>query len=215
MRASARDLYKLGLPDLHHARPRHPAGGRAGARGPARGHRERRRRQVRWPSYRQYLDARADTPTTAAGRPRPICRALVVTLDAKTGNIRAMVGGRDFEDSKFNRATQALRQPGSTFKPIVYAAAVEAGYPLSHVMVDDPLTVEIATDTSALGPAELRSRVRRADDAPARALHVAQHHRHQAGHGAGRAGGDQRGHQVRAHDAGCRRIRRSTSARRT
>jgi len=46
----------------------------------------------------------------------------VVTLDAKTGNIRAMVGGRDFEDSKFNRATQALRQPGSTFKPIVYAA---------------------------------------------------------------------------------------------
>ena len=64
----------------------------------------------------------------------------MVTLDAKTGNIRAMVGGRDFEDSKFNRATQALRQPGSTFKPIVYAAAVEAGYPLSHVMVDDPLT---------------------------------------------------------------------------
>ena len=54
-----------------------------------------------------------------------------------------MVGGRDFEDSKFNRATQALRQPGSTFKPIVYAAAVEAGYPLSHVMVDDPLSVEL------------------------------------------------------------------------
>jgi membrane carboxypeptidase/penicillin-binding protein len=54
-----------------------------------------------------------------------------------------MVGGRDFEDSKFNRATQALRQPGSTFKPIVYSAAVEAGYPLSHVMVDDPLSVEL------------------------------------------------------------------------
>jgi membrane carboxypeptidase/penicillin-binding protein len=53
------------------------------------------------------------------------------------------VGGRDFDDSKFNRATQALRQPGSTFKPIVYAAAVEAGYPLSHVMVDDPLTVDL------------------------------------------------------------------------
>jgi membrane carboxypeptidase/penicillin-binding protein len=54
-----------------------------------------------------------------------------------------MVGGRDFEDSKFNRATQALRQPGSTFKPVVYSAAVEAGYPLSHVMVDDPLSVEL------------------------------------------------------------------------
>ena len=55
---------------------------------------------------------------------------------------------------------------------------------------------------AALGAAELRSRVRRADDAAARALHVAQHHRHQAGHGAGRGGGDQRGHQVRHHDAG-------------
>ncbi len=76
----------------------------------------------------------------------------MVTLEAKTGYIRAMVGGRDFEDSKFNRATQALRQPGSTFKPIVYAAAVEAGYPLSHVMVDDPLTVEIATDTTPWAP---------------------------------------------------------------
>ena len=56
----------------------------------------------------------------------------MVTLEAKTGYIRAMVGGRDFDDSKFNRATQALRQPGSTFKPFVYTAAVEAGYPLSH-----------------------------------------------------------------------------------
>ena len=82
----------------------------------------------------------------------PYLQGLVVTLDAKTGNIRAMVGGRDFEDSKFNRATQALRQPGSTFKPIVYAAAVEAGYPLSHVMVDDPLTVEMATDTVPWAP---------------------------------------------------------------
>jgi penicillin-binding protein 1A len=82
----------------------------------------------------------------------PYLQGLVVTLDAKTGNIRAMVGGRDFEDSKFNRATQAFRQPGSTFKPIVYAAAVEAGYPLSHVMVDDPLTVEMATDTLPWAP---------------------------------------------------------------
>ncbi|MGN6392906.1 MAG: penicillin-binding transpeptidase domain-containing protein [Gemmatimonadales bacterium] len=76
----------------------------------------------------------------------------MVSLDAKTGDIRAMVGGRDFEDSKFNRATQALRQPGSTFKPIVYSAALEAGYPLSHVMVDDPLTVEIATDEAPWAP---------------------------------------------------------------
>ena len=48
-----------------------------------------------------------------------------------------MVGGRDFEDCKFNRATQALRQAGSTFKPFVYAAAIRAGYPLADVMDDE------------------------------------------------------------------------------
>src|SRR5690348_5129718 len=105
-----------------------------------------------WPTYRQYLDSRADTPDDGSRTTTPYLQGLVVTLDAKTGDIRAMVGGRDFEDSKFNRATQALRQPGSTFKPIVYAAALEAGYPLSHVMVDDPLTVEIATDEAPWAP---------------------------------------------------------------
>jgi penicillin-binding protein 1A len=105
-----------------------------------------------WPTYRQYLDARADTPDDGSRTTTPYLQGLVVTLDAKTGNIRAMVGGRDFEDSKFNRATQALRQPGSTFKPIVYSAAVEAGYPLSHVMVDDPLTVEMVNDSAPWAP---------------------------------------------------------------
>jgi penicillin-binding protein 1A len=105
-----------------------------------------------WPTYRQYLDSRPDTPDDGSRTNTPYLQGLVVTLDAKTGNIRAMVGGRDFEDSKFNRATQARRQPGSTFKPIVYAAALEAGYPLSHVMVDDPLTVEIATDEAPWAP---------------------------------------------------------------
>ena len=63
-----------------------------------------------------------------------------------------MVGGRDFGDSKFNRATQALRQPGSTFKPIVFSAAIEAGYPLSHVMVDDSLSLHRSSPTSRPGP---------------------------------------------------------------
>jgi penicillin-binding protein 1A len=93
-------------------------------------------------TYRQYLESRTDNEDNNRTT-TPYLQGLVVSLEAKTGYIRAMVGGRDFEDSKFNRATQALRQPGSTFKPIVYAAAVEAGYPLSHVMVDDPLSVEI------------------------------------------------------------------------
>jgi penicillin-binding protein 1A len=93
-------------------------------------------------TYRQYLDSRSDNEDNNRTT-TPYLQGLIVTLEAKTGYIRAMVGGRDFEDSKFNRATQALRQPGSTFKPIVYATAVEAGYPLSHVMVDDPLSVEL------------------------------------------------------------------------
>ena len=94
-------------------------------------------------TYRQYLESRSDNSEDNSRTTTPYLQGLLVTLEAKTGYIRAMIGGRDFEDSKFNRATQALRQPGSTFKPIVYAAAVEAGYPLSHVMVDDPLSVEL------------------------------------------------------------------------
>ncbi|MDF3052220.1 MAG: penicillin-binding protein family [Geminicoccaceae bacterium] len=94
-------------------------------------------------TYRQYMDSRSDNSEDNSRTTTPYLQGLAVTLEAKTGYIRAMVGGRDFEDSKFNRATQALRQPGSTFKPIVFSAAVEAGYPLSHVMVDDPLSVEL------------------------------------------------------------------------
>jgi len=98
-------------------------------------------------TYRQYMDSRSDNSENNTRTTTPYLQGLAVTIEAKTGYIRAMVGGRDFEDSKFNRATQALRQPGSTFKPIVYAAAVEAGYPLSHVMVDDPLSVELGDPT--------------------------------------------------------------------
>ena len=49
-------------------------------------------------------------------------------MDPATGHVRAMVGGRDFDESSFNRAVQARRQPGSAFKPFVYAAALEAGF---------------------------------------------------------------------------------------
>ena len=103
------------------------------------------------PTYRQYQDSRADNPDDGRRTTTPYLQGLVVTLEAKTGYIRAMVGGRDFDDSKFNRATQALRQPGSTFKPFVYAAALEAGYPLSHVMVDDSLSMIVMARTSRPG----------------------------------------------------------------
>src|SRR5919108_5379481 len=98
-----------------------------------------------YPSYQQYQNSKGDEAERDL-RSTPYLQGLVVTIEAKTGQIRAMVGGRDFGDSKFNRATQSLRQPGSTFKPITYAAAIEAGYPLSHVMVDDSLSLIVKPD---------------------------------------------------------------------
>jgi penicillin-binding protein 1A len=64
----------------------------------------------------------------------------LVVLDNATGDIKAMVGGRDFETSKFNRATQALRQVGSAFKPYVYTAALDLGASPDDVVLDAPVT---------------------------------------------------------------------------
>ena len=70
-------------------------------------------------------------------------QGLVVTLDARTGEILALVGGRDWQQSKYNRVTQALRQPGSSFKPFVYATAIEAGLTPATVMQDTALNILI------------------------------------------------------------------------
>jgi penicillin-binding protein 1A len=59
---------------------------------------------------------------------RPDLQAALVALDPRTGDILAMVGGRDFRQSQFNRASRSRRQPGSAFKPLLYAAALEHGY---------------------------------------------------------------------------------------
>lgn len=68
-------------------------------------------------------------------------QAALVAIDNATGEIRAMVGGRDFDASKFNRATQALRQTGSSFKPYVYATAVEqVGLRPDDIVVDAPIS---------------------------------------------------------------------------
>jgi penicillin-binding protein 1A len=60
-------------------------------------------------------------------------------IDPRSGAVRALVGGRDYEDSQFDRATQARRQPGSTFKPIVYSTAIQSGRPPSYLIDDSPL----------------------------------------------------------------------------
>jgi 1A family penicillin-binding protein len=72
-------------------------------------------------SFRQRL--RADESVTAGD-----LQAALVAIEPETGYVRALVGGRDFNASEFNRATQARRQPGSAFKPLIFAAALEQGY---------------------------------------------------------------------------------------
>ncbi len=74
----------------------------------------------------------------------------LVALDPADGSVLALVGGKDFEQSKFNRVTQAFRQSGSAFKPIVYTAALEAGYrPIDHIM-DTPISLRVPNSS---GPA--------------------------------------------------------------
>ena len=70
----------------------------------------------------------------------PQVQGALLAIENKTGAIKAMVGGFDFEYSQFNRATQALRQPGSIFKPFTYVAALENGYAPSDEVLDAPVT---------------------------------------------------------------------------
>jgi penicillin-binding protein 1A len=91
-------------------------------------------------TYEQYF-AQAGGTEPRAGATSPYLQGAFVSMDPRTGAVRAMVGGRDFDDSKFNRATQALRQPGSTFKPILYSAAVQNGFPPSYLLDDVALSV--------------------------------------------------------------------------
>lgn len=69
----------------------------------------------------------------------------LVAIDNRTGDIKAMVGGRDFNESKFNRATQALRQVGSSFKPYVYTAAIDQGAAPEDTVLDAPVTFMTAS----------------------------------------------------------------------
>ena len=85
-----------------------------------------------------YAYAKQDTARDDA-EGTPYLQAAGVFMDPRTGDVRALVGGRDFDDSQYNRATMSSRQVGSAFKPFVYAAAVAAGFPPSHRLMDRPL----------------------------------------------------------------------------
>jgi penicillin-binding protein 1A len=84
-----------------------------------------------WQAVREGLPERA-----ARGEPRP--EGALVSLDVASGELRALVGGYDFAASAFDRATQARRQPGSAFKPFVYAAALAAGWSQASLLPDFP-----------------------------------------------------------------------------
>lgn len=94
-------------------------------------------------SYEKYIaDSDGDEDRTSANS--PYLQDAFIAMDPHTGAVLALIGGRDFDDSKFDRAVQAVRQPGSTFKPIVYADAVQNGRPLSYPLDDSPLTVQMS-----------------------------------------------------------------------
>ncbi len=108
----------------------------------------------------------------------PKVEGALLALDVRSGAIRAMVGGYDFERSKFNRATQAMRQVGSAFKPIVYAAALEKlQWTPATVIVDSPLSFPNPWsktiwapqnyDRTYLGPIPLRKAVEQSRNVPA------------------------------------------------
>jgi penicillin-binding protein 1A len=108
----------------------------------------------------------------------PKVEGALLALDVRSGAVRAMVGGYDFEKSKFNRATQAMRQVGSAFKPVVYAAALETlGWTPSTIIVDAPLSFPNPWnkttwtpqnyDGAYLGPIPLRRAVEQSRNIPA------------------------------------------------
>lgn len=92
-------------------------------------------------------------------------QAALVAIDNKTGGVIAMVGGKDFKESKFNRAVQAKRQPGSGFKPFIYTTAIDNGFKPTDIIIDAPIVLPIGGeewrpknfDDTFRGPTTLRS----------------------------------------------------------
>ncbi len=106
----------------------------------------------------------------------PQAEGALIAIDNHTGQIKAMVGGWSFSRSKFNRSLQAYRQLGSTFKPIVYTAAIDRGYTPASIIVDNPVTYPQAVgepytptnyDHTFLGPITLRYALEESRNIPA------------------------------------------------
>ena len=116
-------------------------------------------------------------PETVALEQAPVLEGALVAIDNRSGEIRAMVGGFSFDRSKFNRATQARRQLGSTFKPIVYTTAIDRGFTPVSVFVDEPVSFEAGPfqppyapmnyDRKFEGPVTLRRALEQSRNIPA------------------------------------------------
>ncbi|MBW1889417.1 MAG: PBP1A family penicillin-binding protein [Deltaproteobacteria bacterium] len=75
---------------------------------------------------------------------KPVAEAALLCIAGGTGHVKVMVGGRDFMESQFNRAVQSRRQPGSAFKPVIYAAALDKGYTPATMIIDSPIVFKDA-----------------------------------------------------------------------
>ena len=93
------------------------------------------------PRLQRVAEARLLALLEGPGARAGVTQGAVVAIDAATGAVRAMVGGRDYRASPFNRATQAQRQPGSAFKPFVFLAALERGHMPDDIVSDAPITL--------------------------------------------------------------------------
>jgi penicillin-binding protein 1A len=122
-------------------------------------------RREAWQAVRAADSTLAEAEETESRTATPYLQGALVAMDLETGGIVAMVGGRSFDESKFNRITQAHRQPGSVFKPFVYSAAIRTGFPASYVVQDRPLSMPMGNgtmwrpenyDRSFRGPINLR-----------------------------------------------------------
>jgi penicillin-binding protein 1A len=89
-------------------------------------------------------DTYAKTKGTTEDGNTPYLQGTAIIMDTRNGEIHALVGGRDYEDSKFDRVFQAVRQPGSAFKPFVYLTALESGIPPTQIFQDQPVKIQLA-----------------------------------------------------------------------
>src|SRR5499425_1875414 len=110
--------------------------------GPTRGKMPTNVSQVLAPGDVVYVESLAGKDGQFRLRQVPEVSGAIVAMDPQTGRVLAMAGGFSCDQSQFNRATQALRQPGSSFKPLVYATALDNGYTPSTVVLDAPIEID-------------------------------------------------------------------------